>query len=177
MVCRDRLLIGPPLLDDQPSSRSNTTSCAACANGWLVDACRRGHRDLGSDLVRRGHGDAYQGIAAPPIVDPETIVRLPFLPARLPKGDRQHKSLLTQRPFSWMDHLIRTPQQRRRDREPEGLGGLEVDHQVELRGMLDREVRGLGALENLVNQPCGATKHVIYIFAVVHETASVREFA
>src|ERR1700704_3764958 len=103
MVCRVRLLIGPPLLDDQPSSRSNTTSCAACANGWLVDACRRGHRDLGSDLVRRGHGDAYQGIAAPPIVDPETIVRLPFLPARLQKGDRQHKSLLTQRPFSWMD--------------------------------------------------------------------------
>jgi hypothetical protein len=63
----------------------NTTSCAACANGWLVDACRRGHRDLGSDLVRRGHGDGYQGLAAPPIVDPEAIVRLPFLPARLQK--------------------------------------------------------------------------------------------
>jgi len=44
MVCYDRLLIGPPLFDDRRSSRSNTTSCAACANGWLVDACRRGHR-------------------------------------------------------------------------------------------------------------------------------------
>ena len=41
MVCHDRSLIGPPLLDDLPSSRSNTTSCAAGANGWLVDACRR----------------------------------------------------------------------------------------------------------------------------------------
>jgi hypothetical protein len=106
MVCRDRSLIGPPLLDDLSSSRSNTTSCAACANGWLVDACRRGHRALGPDLVRRGHGDGYQSMAAPPIVDPETIVRLPFLPARLSKGDQQPKSLLTQRPFSWMDHLI-----------------------------------------------------------------------
>jgi len=83
MVCRDRSLIGPPLLDDLSASRSNTTSCAACANGWLVDACRRGHRDLGSDLVRRGCGDGYQGMAAPPIVEPEAIVRLPVLPTRL----------------------------------------------------------------------------------------------
>ena len=78
MVCRDRLLIGPPLLDDLSSSRSNTTSCAACANGWLVDACRQGHRDLGPDLVRRGYGEGYLGIASPPIVVPEAIVRLPF---------------------------------------------------------------------------------------------------
>jgi len=47
MVCHDRLLIGPPLFDDPRSSRSNTTSCASCANGWLVDACRRGYRALG----------------------------------------------------------------------------------------------------------------------------------
>jgi len=51
MVCRDRSLIGPPLLDELSSSRSNTTSCATCANGWLVDTCRRGHRDLRPDLV------------------------------------------------------------------------------------------------------------------------------
>ena len=31
------------------------------------------------------------------------------------------------------DHLIRPLQERRRDRESEGLGGLEVDHQLELR--------------------------------------------
>jgi len=30
------------------------------------------------------------------------------------------------------DHLIRPPQQRLRDREPEGLRGLEVDDQLEL---------------------------------------------
>src|SRR6266704_3010717 len=56
MVCHDRLLIGPPLFDDSRSSRSNTTSCAACANGWLVDACRRGLRALGPSVTRRGQG-------------------------------------------------------------------------------------------------------------------------
>src|SRR6266581_2560817 len=39
MVCHDRSLIGPPLLDDPRRRRSNTTSCAACANGWLVAVC------------------------------------------------------------------------------------------------------------------------------------------
>jgi len=51
MVGHDRLLIGPPLFDDRRSSRSNTTSCASCANGWLVDVCRRGHRALGRGEV------------------------------------------------------------------------------------------------------------------------------
>ena len=40
-----------------------------------------------------------------------------------------------------LDHLIRPQQQRRRDRQAEGLGGLEVDDQLELRGLLDREAR------------------------------------
>ena len=36
-----------------------------------------------------------------------------------------------------LDHLIRPQQERLRDRQPEGLGGLEVDEQVELRRLLD----------------------------------------
>jgi hypothetical protein len=50
-----------------------------------------------------------------------------------------------------LDHLVRPRQQRRRDREAEGLGGLEVDHQLELRGLLDGQVGGLGALGDLVD--------------------------
>src|SRR6266851_2768379 len=53
MVYHDRSLIEPPLLDDGLSSRSNTTSCAACANGWLVDACRR---ELDVDFPRSMKG-------------------------------------------------------------------------------------------------------------------------
>src|SRR5512136_159759 len=36
-----------------------------------------------------------------------------------------------------LNHLIRPLQERLWDREPEGFGGLEVDHELELRGLLD----------------------------------------
>jgi hypothetical protein len=48
-------------------------------------------------------------------------------------------------------HLIRALQERRGDRQAKGLGGLEVDDQLELRRLLDGEIAGLGALENLVH--------------------------
>ena len=54
-----------------------------------------------------------------------------------------------------LDHLIRPLQKRRRDRQAEGLGGLEVDDQLELRRLLDGQLGGLGALENLVHEGCG----------------------
>ena len=39
-----------------------------------------------------------------------------------------------------LDHLGRLEEQRLRDCEAERLGGLEVDHQLEFRGLLDRVV-------------------------------------
>ena len=36
---------------------------------------------------------------------------------------------------------------------PEGFGGLEVDDELELGRLLDRQVAGLGALEDLVDIP------------------------
>jgi hypothetical protein len=36
-----------------------------------------------------------------------------------------------------LDHVVRPLQQRRRDREAEGPGRLEVDHQLELRRLLN----------------------------------------
>jgi hypothetical protein len=52
---------------------------------------------------------------------------------------------------SLFDDLIRPRQQRRRDGEAEGLGGLEVNHQLECRRLLDGEVSWLGALEDFVD--------------------------
>ena len=55
---------------------------------------------------------------------------------------------------SLLDHLIRPLQERRRDRQPEGLGGLEVDDQLELRRLLHGQVGGLGTFQNLVYIEC-----------------------
>src|SRR5690349_19577675 len=49
------------------------------------------------------------------------------------------------------DHLVGPLQERWRDREPERPGGPEVDDQLELRGLLDGQVGGPGALEDLVD--------------------------
>src|SRR6266850_3568859 len=54
------------------------------------------------------------------------------------------------------DHLIRAEQERRRDREAQRLGGPQVDHELELRGLLDRQVGRLGAFEDLVYVRCRA---------------------
>ena len=49
------------------------------------------------------------------------------------------------------DHLVRLEQQRRRDGETEGMGGLEVDDQLELRGLLHRQVAWLGAFQDAIH--------------------------
>ena len=41
-----------------------------------------------------------------------------------------------------LNDLIRPLQQRWRDRQPEGLGGLQIDDQLELRWLLDGQVDG-----------------------------------
>ncbi len=43
-----------------------------------------------------------------------------------------------------LDHVVRSQQHCRRDCEAQRLGSLEVNHQLELRGLLDRQVAGLG---------------------------------
>jgi hypothetical protein len=50
-----------------------------------------------------------------------------------------------------LDHLVRQEQDGRWDREAQRLGGLQVDDQLKFRGLLHRQVGGLGALEDLVH--------------------------
>ena len=57
---------------------------------------------------------------------------------------------------SSLDDLISSREQRRRHIEPEGLGGLQVDHQLVLGRRLHREVGGLLASKDAVNVGCCA---------------------
>src|SRR5438876_4471746 len=59
-----------------------------------------------------------------------------------------------------LDDLVRPNENRLRDRQAERLGGLEVDHEFELSGLLDGEIGGFCALEDLVDVPCCAPNHV-----------------
>src|SRR4030095_1241396 len=73
------------------------------------------------------------------------------------------------------DHLIRPLQERRRDRQAEGSGGLEVDDQVECGGFLDREVGWLGSPEYTVDVHRDLTPHLRQVVVVGEECSSLRQ--
>src|SRR5262249_55141382 len=63
-----------------------------------------------------------------------------------------------------LDYLVRPIQQRLRNYDTDLLGGLEVDHQLKFRRLLDRQIGGLGTLQNPV--------HVIRYASVVLSVVS-----
>src|SRR6266446_2535571 len=73
--------------------------------------------------------------------------------------------------------LIRPLQERLRDRQAEGLGGLEVDDQLELGGLLDGKICGLGALEDSIHVPGSPTIQIGDDWPVGHETTGFGHLA
>ena len=55
------------------------------------------------------------------------------------------------------DDFVGGSEQRRRHVEAERLGSLEVDHQLELRRLLDRQLLRFGSLEDAVDVACRET--------------------
>src|SRR5690242_20428185 len=72
-----------------------------------------------------------------------------------------------------LDHLVRPLQERRGDRQAERLGGFEVEHQLELCGLLNGQVAWLGPLLNLVSIDGKARVRVTLTRAVAHQPARV----
>jgi hypothetical protein len=74
-----------------------------------------------------------------------------FSGAQVWASDFPTKSTRQKSPFAdtLPDYLFGRPSMRLRNRQAEGLGGLEVDHQLELRRLLDGRSPGLAPLRIL----------------------------
>src|SRR5258708_29459686 len=75
------------------------------------------------------------------------------------------------------DHFVSQQLHRYRYIDAERLGGLHVDDQLEPGGLLDGEVGGLGALEDLVHVHRAAPKQVVDVGAIGDETAHLDKLA
>src|SRR5882724_13608393 len=86
-------------------------------------------------------------------------------------ASRGHDDLLS------ADHLIRLEEERRGNREPERLSGLEIDDQLELRRLLHRQVGGLSPLEDLVHIDSSSAAEVARAWPVGHESTGLHKRA
>src|SRR6266700_5927625 len=72
------------------------------------------------------------------------------------------------------ENLIGAREQGGRHREAESIRGLQVDDEFERDGLFHREIRGLGALEDLIDVPSGAPKLVSNVRPIRHQAADLR---
>jgi len=94
-------------------------------------------------------------VAVRPAADGRTTQKQSFNGSNEPTLPRVAKDANDRNDPSLND-LVRALQQRLRDGDAERLCGLQVDRELELRWLLDRDIGGLRALENLVDEAgCG----------------------
>ena len=75
-----------------------------------------------------------------------------------------------------LDHLIGAPQQRKRKGEAERSGGLEIDEQLDLGRLLDRQIRRLGARKNPAGLDPALMAPIAGAAPGAHQAARRREF-
>ena len=74
-----------------------------------------------------------------------------------------------------LDDLVGTGKDRRRDRQPERLCGLQVDDKFEPGRLLNRQIGGSGALEDLVDECGGALRVLSPCLSIGQEAAAFNE--
>jgi hypothetical protein len=82
--------------------------------------------------------------------------------------------LLTQDRPSLLDYLICPRQHRRRDRQADHLGSLEVDHEFKLPRLLDGKIGRFGALEDPVHVDGGAPELLRQVGPVAQQPSCLR---
>src|SRR3954453_4302921 len=83
----------------------------------------------------------------------------------------QSRHLAPQQNRPLLDHLVGAAEQRQRHVEAERLGGPEIEDQLDLRGLLDRQVSGLLALENAAGVDAALTVRIRKAVSVADEAA------
>src|SRR5262245_41604919 len=75
-----------------------------------------------------------------------------------------------------LDHLIRPPEYLLRYCQTDLLRCREIYHQLELRRLLHRQIRGLGALQDFVDVYCDEPVAVCDVRPVGYESAGIYNF-
>jgi hypothetical protein len=75
------------------------------------------------------------------------------------------------------DHLVGATRERKRNRDPKRVSGLEVQEQLDFRGLLYRQLARLFAFENTGDIDAGETVSVRDAAAIARQTASGGELA
>src|SRR5262245_29592265 len=69
------------------------------------------------------------------------------------------------------DHLVGEREQRRRNRQAERLGDLQIDDEIEFNRLLDRQIGRLRSAQNPVNITSGAPELVSKVYSIGHQTS------
>ena len=151
----------PRSLEPSPNGRRvgiRIVTFEACSGFTLVTA-RRIAQPPKVTFVTRLRPSQLPNQAARQLPDLSTIIRVESsstgvsrLRGALPATDLSMRNKLReQKAWNSLNQLISLCDEERRHFETKRLGGLEIDHQLELRRLLDGQVGGLGALEDLVH--------------------------